>query len=136
MDTSRELQTVLEKRNLNAPVTYREVAVAIANDEPSLLKFIADNDPVQVYGLLHSSDSAMIIGKNAKFIPDASRVEGELNLLLIKKDFKSLNYILENFKINNTARNYTASKKILDSLADINAISFANGNYKFNLRLS
>ncbi len=136
MDTSREFAHVIEKSKIGAPVTYREVAVTIANDEKSLLKFIADNDPVQVYGLLHRSDAAMTIGKNANFLPDAERVKGELALLLAKKDFATLNDILAHFKVNNTAKNYTSNQKVLASLSDIGATSFKDGSYKFNCSIS
>ncbi len=136
MDTSLEYNNVLAKGKVKAPVTYREVAVAIANHDETALKYIADNDPIQVYALLHQSDSPLEIGKNAKFIPNKERVEGELKLLLIKKDFDTLNDILSKFIVNTNTQNYTTNQQIMKSLEDIGALSFVGGKYIINARLS
>ena len=136
MDTSSEYNTVLQKKQMNAPVSYREIAVAIANHEETLLQFLADNDPNQVYALLHRSDSPMTVGENATFIPDKKRVEGELKSLFVKKDFATLNDIVDNFRINTSAKNYTANANVISSLCDIDAITMTPTGYRFNLTFS
>lgn len=136
MDTSSEFERVKAKQKVGAPVSAREVAVIYANDDRSLLDFLVENDYVQVYSLLHQSDATMEIGKNANFVPDRSRVVGELNSLLVKKDFSILNDIIRNFRINMAAGNKTSNPKVIESLSDIGAISMTDTGYKFNLSLS
>lgn len=134
MDSSIEFKEVLRKQATGTPVSYREVAVAIANDEHTLLQFIADNDPVQAYNLLHHSDAALVIGENAKFKPDAKRVAGEFNLLLAKKDLPVLQSIIDEYVIKPDTANYTSNQKVIDSLCDIGAISATDEGYKFNIQ--
>lgn len=134
MDTSKEFRQILEKKQTGSPINVREAAVAIANDEETLLKYMADNDPSQLYRLLHQSEAEMFIGKNAAFIPDKKRVEGELKLLLVKKDFKTLNDVVSAFRIDRDTMNYTNDSKLIKALEDIKAINFENGTYAFNVR--
>lgn len=134
MDTSIEFQKVLEKRKTFAPITYREAAVAIANDEQTVLKFMADNDYAQVYRLLHMNDSALVVGENAPFTPSKERVEGELALLLMKGDQKTLDDVISKFVLKPDTTGYTSNQKIIDSLKDIGALVYGDKGYMFTLR--
>jgi len=119
MDTSREYQKVLDKHQKKIPVSYREVAVCIANHPETLLKYISDNDYVQVYRLLHESTAPMVIGKNATFTPDKKRVEGELKSLYMRKDFDTLNTILDHFVVNVQTNNYTSNPELIQRMREI-----------------
>jgi ribosomal protein S8 len=134
MDTSIEFAKVLNKLSNGQPVNYREMAIAIANHEETLLQFLADNDYKQVYRLLHEIPQVSLsIGKNATFEPSKSRVEAELKLLYIKKEGEILNTLIRNFRLNPVTQNYTTNQKLLSSLRDIGVIgSDSLGNY-FNI---
>lgn len=137
MDTSvfgSEAKILEQKIRQHAPVTYREVALVIATHEQTLLKFLADNDPAQVYRLLHESDSSMVIGNGASFIPNKKRVEGELKLLVVKKDYAVLNDIISKFKINRSAQNITGNTRILKELQNIGAIKETDGGLVFTVK--
>lgn len=135
MDTSVEYKAVLEKQKLGAPVNVRDVAVAIANHDQTLLKFLADNDYKQVYRLLHESDNPMLIGVNAGFMPNKKRVEGELGLLIAKSDADTLNKILSEFVVNTNANNYTTDQQLLTSLREIEAIKSTSLGNQIAIRL-
>lgn len=135
MDTSTEFQEVLRKQKAGIPVSYREVAVIIANDEHSFLQFLADNDFPQVYRLLHHEpDSQLVVGETAKFSPDKKRVEGELRLLLDKKDNQTINSVIDKFVFNPNTRNVTSNAKVLECLRDIEAIKATPEGNVFNVR--
>ena len=137
MDTTAEYNVVLQKKQLGAPVSWREVAVAIANHEETLLEYMCDNDYAQVYRLLHHSDAPMYIGQNkAKFFPQPGRCQGELKSLLEKKDFRTLNDIIAHYRINLQAGNITSNNNLIEKLKDINAISMKEGGYGFNLQFN
>ncbi len=136
MTMNPELVTLAQKIKTKSPVTMREVALTIVNDEETLLKYIADNDPVQAYRLLHESDAPMVVGVNANFVPNTNRVEGEFKLLLVKKDFKTINQVVSKFVINMKAKNYTTNSQLLKAMEDMKAIRSTNDGYMFNLILS
>ncbi|HYD20024.1 MAG TPA: hypothetical protein VEB40_01015 [Flavipsychrobacter sp.] len=123
MDTSAEFAQVVKKKQLKAPVSYRDVAVVIANSEPDLVDYLVANDPDQVYSLLNRApDHGLVIGENAGFIPSADRAKAELLAALATKDYRTANYVLRNFKINMRAGNWTVHPKIIESLKDIEAV--------------
>lgn len=136
MDTSREFQTAIEKKSKGIPVTIRDVAVLIGNDKATLLKYMVDNDFVQVHKLLHLSDSTMMIGKNARFTPDKKRVEGELNSLLTRKQWKTLNQVIDHFVVNLATDNYTASLDLIRALCDIQILTCTENGYEFQVEFS
>lgn len=136
MDTSREFQQVLEKQKKQIPITYRDAAIAIGNDTATLLKYLCDNDYTQVHKLLHLSDSAMVMGKNAPFAPDKKRVEAELRTLLIRKQWKPLNQVVDHFVINLQTDNYTTNQELLQCMLDIHIITSTQHGYEFNVVLS
>ena len=136
MDTSVEFQRVLDKKAKGIPVTIREVAVCIGNDPHTLLKYMTDNDYTQVHKLLHLSDSKLVIGKNAGFRPDKKRVEGELASLLVRKDWNTLNQIVDNFVVNLTTDNYTSKPELIQALTDIQVLSNTENGLEFNVVFS
>lgn len=131
-----EVQTLLQKIKQNAPVTIREVALVIANHEESLLKFICDNDPVQVHKLLHESGAPLLIGKNASFVPNYKRCSGELKLLLGKRDYVVLNQVVSGFVLNLNIDNYTTNPGLLKELEIMKVIVPTANGYMFNVILS
>lgn len=136
MDTSQEYKSLLEKKARGIPVTVRDIAVAIGNDKETLLKYMADNDFMQVYKLLHLSDSPMIIGANAAFVPSKKKVETELKSLLIRKNYKVLNQIIDHFVVNMKAGNYTSNQELIRALCDIQVLKSAPEGYEFNVNFS
>ena len=135
MDTSQEYQKVLQKKEIGAPLSWRELAVYITNQPDGILMYIADNDFAQAYTLLHHSDSVMRVGAGANFFPEKGRVIGELKALLAKEDVATLNDILSNYKINLKAGNITSNNNMVTALRDIDAIKpGADGNYQFTMR--
>lgn len=136
MDTSQEYQQVLKKIQGNKALSYRDIAVAVANDPDTLLKYLSDNDPIQCYRLLHQSDSAMVIGQNANFTPDKARVDGEFKLLLIKKDYNTLNQVVSNFVVNPSAQNWTTNQNVIKNLQDIGVLMAVNNGYALTTRFN
>lgn len=139
-EISTDFATVLRKIKTGEPGNFRDMAVAISEDPTghTLLQFMVDNDYTQVYSLLHHNDNApMVIGKNAPFTPDKTRVEGELFMLAEKQDFNTLNQIISDFVLNPTTPNYTTNPKLLTSLTGMQSIQGNNAGDKIiNLRLS
>lgn len=134
MDTSREFQKVLDKQSQGLPVTMRDVAVVIANDPETLLRYMVDNDYVQVHKLLHLSDAPMLMGKNASFRPDKKRVAGELKSLLTRNNFKVLNQVTDFFVINTDTDNYTSNPELIQKLCDVGAVhKTPTGEYEFDI---
>lgn len=136
MDTSREFEAALQKRAKGIPVTMREIAVLIGNDPATLLKYMVDNDYIQVHKLLHLSNSNMVIGKNASFKPDRKRVEGELASLLTRKQWDTLNQVTDYFVINENADNYTSTPELIQKLCDIQVVHSTENGYEFDVILS
>ncbi len=142
MDTNQldysksELETLGNKMKSFSPVTHREAALAISNDEESFLKFIADNDPAQAYRLLHESPAPLVVGETASFVPDKARVEGEFKLLLVKKDWNTLNHVISRFVVNTNAKNYTGNMQLIKSLQDLKVILPTEKGLMFNVQLS
>lgn len=114
----------------------REVAICIGNDVPTLLKYMTDNDYVQVHKLLHLSDSSMVIGRNASFKPDKKRVEGELASLLTRKQWNTLNQVTDFFVINMATDNYTSVPELVQALVDIHVVHSTENGYEFDIILS
>jgi hypothetical protein len=131
-----EFQSLLQKKQKNAPITLREAALVIANDEETLLKFMVDNDLAQVHRLLHMSDAPLVVGETASFVPNKARVEGELNLLLTKKEWDTLNQIASQFVWNPKSDNYTTNKGIVASLQDMKVLTCNDAGCKLNVKLS
>lgn len=136
MDTSEDFKAVIAKGQAGTPVTTRDIAVAIANDNQSLASYLVWNDLAQLYKLINQSEANMVIGDNAGFIPDADRAAAEMHALIERSDWKDLNYILSNFKINLEAHNWTSHNDLLEELKAIGAIipepapASAEGRYK------
>lgn len=131
-----EYQIVRAKNTMNKPLSYRELAILIACEEPRLLKFIADNDPIQAYKLLHISDAPMVIGHNADFAPNAKRVDAEFYNLLKKKDWNTLNQIISAFRVNMNVNNYSTNQNILRELRNMGALVMTPNGEKFNLQFN
>lgn len=127
---------VMVKVKQFSPVDIQDISTIIANHEESLLKFMADNDYIQVYKALHESDSPLVIGENASFTPDRARVEGELEMLLAKKDYKTLNEIISKFIVNPNTVNWTTDRALLACLNDDGVLKATDDGYKFNVKLS
>lgn len=137
MDTTQEYKTVLAKRDAGTPVSLRDVAVTLANDDQSLATYLIVNDYKQVYKLLNESEAPLVIGENARLIPSVDRVAAELHSLIEKKDWQDLNYILGNFRINLKAGNWTSHEDLLAVLRDIDAVKMdREGNYSFKLQFA
>lgn len=134
MTLQDEFKAVLSKQKTGSPVSYRDVAVAIACDEQTLLKFLTDNDYVQVYKLLHQTNAPLSIGNNAGFIPNKKRAESELHLLQVKNDTTAINDIVSNFRINLNTENYTTQQDIINNLSGMGVITMTDTGYKFNLK--
>lgn len=136
MDTSREFQNVLNKKQNGMPISYRDAAVVIGNDPETLLKYMVDNDYVQVHKLLHYSDSKVLIGKNAKFTPNKKAVSAQLATLLIRKNWKVLNQLVDNFVVNLTTDNYTTNPQLIRALQDIQVLAVTENGLEFSVELS
>lgn len=136
MDTSREFQNVLNKKQNGMQISYRDAAVVIGNDPETLLKYMVDNDYVQVHKLLHYSDSNVLIGKNAKFNPNKKAVSAQVLTLLIRKNWKVLNQLVDNFVVNLTTDNYTTNPQLIRALQDIQVLSVTENGLEFNVELS
>lgn len=136
MDDNYSYQNVLKKVNDFVPVDWDDIAVLISNNDEELLRYVAKNDYKQVYKLLHSGKSNLEVGKNASFIPSFERVSGELKLLLVKKDFGTLNELLKNFVIDSKANNYTADLRLLKALESQGTISSTDKGYILNVQIS
>lgn len=135
MDNSYSYQNVLKKIKDGVPVDWNDVACVVGNNEDDLMRYISDNDYKQVYKLLHQSDANLVIGKNASFIPNIDRTKGELKLLLAKKDYSTLNDVLENFVINTSSDTWTSDLGMLNALISQGIIYDSGNGYKFNIEL-
>lgn len=131
-----ELANLQKKINSHSPLTYREVALMIGNHEETLLKFLSDNDYQQLYSLVHHSDAPMTVGNGASFVPNKARVEGELKLLLDKKDFATLNDIVSKFRLSPSV-NYTGNSQLISEMVNAGLLKTDNtGKYYFNVKMS
>ena len=136
MDTTQEFQAVLNKRTTRAPITLREMAIVLANDNQSLIDYLIMNDFKQVYRLLNASSSGMRIGDNAGMLPDLKRTRAEMQAHLGRKDWDVLNYVLSNFRINLQAHNWTSHNDLLEKMSDIQLIYPVDGTYGFKAQFA
>lgn len=127
----------LAKQRAGSPVDFGDLAARLDNEEEALLHYMVENDFVQLHKLLHHSDAPGTIGQGMSFTPDKSKAEGELKLLLVKRDFDTLNSILNRFRINMNTRNYTTNPNLIREMELLQTIVMGNdGRYKFNVKIS
>lgn len=137
MDTRTEYQQVLIKHRDQVPVTLRDLAITLANNNADMIQYLLDNDYQQVYRLLHEAPGiAMSVGRNASLIADKTRARAEMLALLGKKDWEDLNYVLGQFQINLQANNWTSHADLLEKMRDIELIKPYKNTYCFNAKFA
>lgn len=123
MNTEAEYrQNVLPKIEGGYKLSMHDAAVHFDNNPDFLFGFLADNDPKQLNALIHHSDAPGTVGRGMKFFPDAKKSYGELKLLYAKRDYKTLNDIINNFRVNMNPSNYTTNPNFLKALENIRAV--------------
>lgn len=134
-NSKAQYEKFLAKQASGSPVSWGDVAARLDNEEEAMLHYMVENDLNQVWRLLHQSDTPSSIGRGMSFAPDRSRAEGELKLLLVKQDNKTLAPIVEAFRINMNANNYTTNADLIRQMELLQTISMKDGGYGFNLAL-
>ena len=130
-------ENFLAKQRSGSPVNMRDLAARLDNEESVLLKFMVDNDLDQLWSLLHKSDAPGTIGRGMSFTPNRNKAEGELGLLLAKKDYATLNDIIVNFRLNRGTRNYTNHPDLLREMENFQTIVVReNGQHGFNIQFA
>lgn len=130
-----QYQRFLAKQASGSPVTIGDLAARLDNEEEALLHYITENDFPQLWRLLHHSDAPGTIGQGMSFTPDKNKAQGELKLLLVKRDFNTLNDILKHFRVNMNTKNYTTNPELIREMELLQTIVMdKDGKYKFNVQ--
>ena len=136
-NSETQYQRFLAKKESGSPMGYEDLASRLDNEEEALLDFMVENDFPQMWKLLHASGSPDSIGSGLGFTPDKKRLGGELKLLLIKRDYKTLNDIISNFKINLRTQNYTVDPSLIREMENLQTITVGeDGFYRISVQLS
>jgi len=136
-NSETQYQRFLAKKDSGSPMHYEDLAARIDNEEEALLDYLIQNDFPQMWKLLHASNSPDSIGNGLGFTPDKKRLEGELKLLLVKRDYDTLNDIISNFKINLRTQNFTVDPSLIREMENLQTIVVGqDGLYKVNVHLS
>ncbi len=126
----------LAKQRSGSPMDFGDLAARLDNEEEPLLHYMVENDFPQLWRLLHHSDAPGTIGQGMTFTPDKNKAEGELKLLLVKRDFTTLNDIIKHFRINLNAKNFTANPELIRHMELLQTIAMDKNGYRFNVKLS
>lgn len=135
-NSTEAYKTFLAKKESKTPIDFADLAARIDNEKPALFAFLIENDFVQVHRLLHKSDAPGTIGQGMAFTPNRKNVEGKIDLLLIKKDYRTLNDILRNFVINERVSNFTSNPQLLEQMEMLQTIvRGSDGKLKMKVQL-
>jgi hypothetical protein len=135
-NTQGQYERFLAKKRNGSPMTWPDLAARIDNEEEPLLHYMVENDFPQLWRLLHQSDAPGTIGQGMTFTPNKQRAEGELKLLLVKRDFNTLNDIIKHFRINMNTKNYTTNPDLIRTMEQFQTIVMDKNGYKFNVKIS
>jgi hypothetical protein len=98
-------------RTQNGELTTEELTTGIANSRHLLFNFLLDNNMASVV-----STMKVDLRENIDFEPKRETVEAVLAGYIAKEEYGKLQRILDNFKFNKTANNYTTNKEVLKLL--------------------
>lgn len=111
-----------DKRNLNEqivklkianglPANKEEHAAAILNSRHLLFNFLMDNNLQNIAVTLKSK-----LGEPLDFRPSREQIEAVIKMYIAKGEYRKLQTILDNFKKNENANNYTTDPEFLATL--------------------
>lgn len=83
-------------------ISHDELAEAIASDKYLFFNFLLDNNPTNIANTLKN-----IIGENLDFKPSRNQLEAIISSYIEKDNFGKLQAIIDNFRPNPNAGNYT-----------------------------
>jgi hypothetical protein len=98
-------------RTQNGELTTEELTTGIANSRHLLFNFLLDNNMASIV-----STMKVDLRENIDFEPKRETVEAVLAGYIAKEEYGKLQRILDNFKFNKTANNYTTNKEVLKLL--------------------
>ena len=93
---------------VKARIAAREIpdreslAYAIANSRHLLFNFLMDNNLPSINGILNIK-----LGENVDFLPNRSQIEGIIASYIRNGENEKIQTILDNFRFNKLAQNYT-----------------------------